>query len=131
MKKAISILLTIMILCSLFTVPALAEDAQGQAEGSNNAEELTATMSVTGGTINPDGTVTWAVGENILTITMPDGSIYTVTVIYDPEAASPAALSTLTVSGTEIPMAGLKAVSKSFVYLIIAYVFITVITYIF
>ncbi|MBP5602745.1 MAG: ABC transporter permease [Treponema sp.] len=32
---------------------------------------------------------------------------------------------------TEIPMAGLKAVSKSFVYLIIAYVFITVITYIF
>ena len=32
---------------------------------------------------------------------------------------------------TEIPMAGLRAVSKSFVYLIFAYVFITVITYIF
>ncbi len=32
---------------------------------------------------------------------------------------------------TEIPMAGLKAVSKSFVYLILAYVFITVVTYIF
>ena len=34
-------------------------------------------------------------------------------------------------ASTEIPMAGLKAVSKSFVYLILAYVFITVITYIF
>ena len=32
---------------------------------------------------------------------------------------------------TEIPMAGLKAVSKSFVYLIIAYIFITIVTYIF
>ena len=103
MKKLISILLTMMILCSLFTVPALAEDVQGQA-GANNTEELTATMSVTGGTINPDGTVSWALGENILTITMPDGSTYTVTVIYDPEAPSHAVLSTLTVSGTEIPM---------------------------
>ena len=102
MKKLISIVLMTMILCSLFTVPALAEDAQGQEAGS--AE--TATMSVTGGTINPDGTVSWAVGENILTITMPDGSTYTVTVIYNPEAASPAALTTLTVSGTEIPMTG-------------------------
>lgn len=103
MKKVISMLLITMILCSLLTVPALAEDAQGPAESST--EELTATMSVTGGTINPDGTVTWAVGENTLTITMSDGSTYTVTVIYDPESASPAALSTLTVSGTEIPMA--------------------------
>ena len=34
-------------------------------------------------------------------------------------------------ASTEIPMAGLKAVSKSFVYLIFAYAFITVITYIF
>jgi phospholipid/cholesterol/gamma-HCH transport system permease protein len=34
-------------------------------------------------------------------------------------------------ASTEIPMAGLKAVSKSFVYLILAYTFITVITYIF
>ena len=34
-------------------------------------------------------------------------------------------------ASTEIPMAGLKAVSKSFVYLILAYVFITVITYLF
>lgn len=104
MKKLISMILTIMILCSLFTVPALAEDVQGQAEASDNTEELTATMSVTGGTINPDGTVTWAVGENILTITMSDGSTYTVTVIYDPETLSPALLSTLTVSGTEILM---------------------------
>lgn len=32
---------------------------------------------------------------------------------------------------TEIPMAGLKAVSNSFVYLILAYAFITVVTYIF
>ena len=76
MKKLISMVLITMILCSLLSVPALAEDAQGQAAGS--AE--TATMSVTGGTINPDGTVSWAVGENILTITMPDGSTYTITV---------------------------------------------------
>lgn len=34
-------------------------------------------------------------------------------------------------ASTEIPMAGLKAVTKSFLYLILAYVFITVITYIF
>ena len=34
-------------------------------------------------------------------------------------------------ASTDIPMAGLKAVSKSFVYIIFAYVFITVITYIF
>ncbi len=34
-------------------------------------------------------------------------------------------------ASTDIPMAGLKAVSKSFIYLIVAYVFITVITYIF
>ena len=34
-------------------------------------------------------------------------------------------------ASTEIPLAGLKAVSKSFVYIIIADVFITVITYIF
>ena len=34
-------------------------------------------------------------------------------------------------ASTEIPLAGLKAVSKSFVYLIVAYTFITVITYIF
>ncbi|MBO5569143.1 MAG: cadherin-like beta sandwich domain-containing protein [Oscillospiraceae bacterium] len=100
MKKLISMVLITMILCSLLSVPALAEDAQGQAAGG--AE--TATMSVTGGTINPDGTVSWAVGENILTITMPDGSTYTITVIYDPEAAAPAALTALTVSGTEIPM---------------------------
>ena len=104
MKKIISILLIIMILCSLLTVPALAEDAQGQTDGSNNAEELTATMSVVGGTINPDGTVTWAEGENILTITMSDGSVCTITVIYDPETLSPAVLSTLTVSGVELPM---------------------------
>ena len=109
MKKLISIVLMTMILCSLFTVPALAEDAQGQEAGS--AE--TATMSVTGGTINPDGTVSWAVGENILTITMPDGSTYTVTVIYNPEAASPAALTTLTVSGTEIPMTGNAAAAAT------------------
>lgn len=100
MKKVISMLLIMMILCSLLTVSALAEGAQGQTADSDE----TATMSVTGGTINPDGTVSWAVGENILTITMPDGSTYTVTVIYDPEAPSPAVLSALTVSGTEIPM---------------------------
>lgn len=102
MKKLISMLLITMILCSLLTVPALAEDAQGQAGA--NAEELTATMSVVGGTINPDGTVTWAEGENILTITMSDGSVCTITVIYDPETLSPAVLSTLTVSGVELPM---------------------------
>ncbi len=34
-------------------------------------------------------------------------------------------------ASTDIPLAGLKAVSKSFVYLIFAYAFITVITYIF
>lgn len=109
MKKLISMVLITMILCSLFTVPALAEDAQGQAAGS--AE--TATMSVTGGTINPDGTVSWAVGENILTITMPDGSTYTVTVIYSPEAQPAAALTALTVSGTEIPMTGNAAAAAT------------------
>ena len=102
MKKLISMVLMIMILCSLFTTLALGEDAQGQAENT----AAMATMSVTGGTINPDGTVTWAVGENILTITMSDGSVYTVTVIYDPEAPKAAALNTLTISGTEIPMIG-------------------------
>ena len=109
MKKLISMVLITMILCSLFTVPALAEDAQGQAAGS--AE--TATMSVTGGTINPDGTVSWAVGENILTITMPDGGVYTVTVIYSPEAQPAAALTALTVSGTEIPMTGNAAAAAT------------------
>ena len=109
MKKLISMVLITMILCSLLTVPALAEDAQGQAAGS--AE--TATMSVTGGTINPDGTVSWAVGENILTITMPDGSTYTVTVIYSPEAQPAAALTALTVSGTEIPMTGNAAAAAT------------------
>ena len=34
-------------------------------------------------------------------------------------------------ASTEIPMAGLKAVTKSFVFLILAYAFITAITYIF
>ena len=85
MKKLISMVLIMMILCSLFTAPALAENAQGQAAASSDAENMTATMSVTGGTINPDGTVSWAVGENILTITMSDGSVYTITVIYEPE----------------------------------------------
>lgn len=82
MKKLVSTVLIMMILCSLFTGSALAENAQGQAA----TDAQTATMSVTGGTINPDGTVSWAVGENILTITMPDGSVYTITVIYEPEA---------------------------------------------
>ena len=82
MKKLISMVLIMMILCSLLTVSALAENAQGQAAASAQ----TATMTVTGGTINPDGTVSWAVGENIVTITMPDGSVYTITVIYEPEA---------------------------------------------
>lgn len=34
-------------------------------------------------------------------------------------------------ASTDIPMAGLKAVTKSFIYIIVTYVFITVITYIF
>ena len=109
MKKLISIVLMTMILCSLLSVPALAEDVQGQEAGSTE----TATMSVTGGTINPDGTVSWAIGENILTITMPDGSVYTITVIYDPSAQSAAALTTLTVSGTEIPMTGNAAAAAT------------------
>ena len=109
MKKLISIVLMIMILCVLFTVPALAENDQGQEVASSDM----ATMSVTGGTINADGTVSWALGENILTITMPDGSVYTAKVIYNPEAQSPAALAALTVSGTEIPMMGNAAVAAT------------------
>ena len=85
MKKLVSMVLIMMILCSLLAAPALAENVQGEAAVSSDAENLTATMSVTGGTINPDGTVSWAVGENILTITMSDGSVYTITVIYEPE----------------------------------------------
>jgi len=100
MKKLISMVFMFMIFCSVFTTLALAENAQSQGASST----MTATMSVTGGTINPDGTVTWAVGENVLTVTMSDGSTYTVTVIYDPETLSPAVLRALTVSGTEIPL---------------------------
>ena len=109
MKKLISIVLITMILCSLFTVSALAENAQGQEVASSE----TATMSVTGGTINADGTVSWAIGENTLTITLPDGSVYTAKVIYDPEAQSAAVLATLTVSGTEIPMSGNTAAAAT------------------
>lgn len=143
MKKLISTVLIMMILCSLFTGSALAENAQGQAA----TDAQTATMSVTGGTINPDGTVSWAVGENILTITMPDGSVYTITVIYEPEAEEaekpaetaapaeekteeaatpaeekteevaellePVVLSALTVSGTALPVEGDSAAAAT------------------
>ena len=143
MKKLVSTVLIMMILCSLFTGSALAENAQGQAA----TDAQTATMSVTGGTINPDGTVSWAVGENILTITMPDGSVYTITVIYEPEAEEaekpaetaapaeekteeaaapaeeeteeaaeqlePVVLSALTVSGTALPVEGDSAAAAT------------------
>ena len=141
MKKLVSMVLIMMILCSLLAAPALAENVQGEAAVSSDAENLTATMSVTGGTINPDGTVSWAVGENILTITMSDGSVYTITVIYEPEteetekpaeekaeeAAAPAeekteepaeqlepvVLSALTVSGTALPVEGDSAAAAT------------------
>ena len=59
MKKLISMVLIMMILCSLFTGSALAENAQGQTA----TDAQTATMSVTGGTINPDGTISPAAQE--------------------------------------------------------------------
>ena len=140
MKKLVSMVLIMMILCSLLAAPALAENVQGEAAISSDAENLTATMSVTGGTINPDGTVSWAVGENILTITMSDGSVYTITVIYEPETEEtekpaetavsaepekteeaeeaaeqldPVVLSALTVSGTALPVEGDSAAAAT------------------
>ena len=140
MKKLVSMVLIMMILCSLLAAPALAENIQGEAAVSSDAENLTATMSVTGGTINPDGTVSWAVGENILTITMSDGSVYTITVIYEPETEEtekpaetavsaepekteeaeeaaeqldPVVLSALTVSGTALPVEGDSAAAAT------------------
>ena len=140
MKKLVSMVLIMMILCSLLAAPALAENVQGEAAVSSDAENLTATMSVTGGTINPDGTVSWAVGENILTITMSDGSVYTITVIYEPETEEtekpaetavpaepekteeaeeaaeqldPVVLSALTVSGTALPVEGDSAAAAT------------------